>query len=254
MRRICGFIACLLFALQMPSFAFAEAHVLVEERADVFRRDGLTLAVLDARFPKLFGMRDETAMERVNEQIEDFLRCEGGYDGIVEAAIYDYDTGYTNFADLTYSLSVSAGEMLHIEDKLLTVLYDFSAYLGGAHADSWLAARQFNLATGEAFPLGAPVRDAEAFHAVVSELLLVELKGRQASGEARYFEGFEESVRAWREEQALWTGEGLLVFFNPYEVAPYVYGTQRVTIPYALIAPYLSEAYEWMFPRLFASP
>lgn len=65
-----------------------------------------------------------------------------------------------------------------------------------------------------------------------------------ASGTAPEAQNFSEFVvLAGADEHA----SGLMLIFPPYQVMPYVYGTQTVTVPTAVFAPWLKPAYREVF-------
>jgi len=232
---------CLAFCLLLPCAALCDVHVIMDESVHVYEEDGLTLAVLDARFPQLIGMDDTAVMDRVNRAIADFVRMEGGYDGIIEAASGARAAGAVDFSMWTYTLHVLAEEKLHRAGQLLTVLYTFSAYAGGAHDDSWLSSAHYDLETGDAVSLAQLVVDVDAFHTAVGEILLTHIVMLGADEALGYFDEYPETVRAWRIEQALLTSDGLLVYFGLYEIAPHAAGIQRIVLDYALISQHFTD-------------
>jgi len=232
---------CLIVCLLLPCTALCDVHVIMDERVHVHEEDGLVLAVFDARFPQLIGMAGTAVMDRVNGQIADFLRAEGGYDDVVQAATDAHAAGIFDFAAWTFSLRVLAEEKLHRENQLLAVLYNFAAYTGGAHEDNWLSSAHYSLETGDVVSLAELLTDADAFQAAAAEMLLAHI-GMLGSAEALgYFDDYPETVRAWHLDQALLTSDGLLVYFNPYEVAPFSAGPQLITLDYALVSPYFTD-------------
>lgn len=228
----------LTFLLVVPAWGLSEVHVIMGEESHAYEEDGKTLAKLEARFPQLVGMENTAAMDRVNEQIREYIRLEGGYDALTERASEDYRAG-VDADGFVYSLLVTAEEKLHT-DGVLTVLFSFSAYAGGAHGNEWLGAQQYDLLTGDILPIQALAGDADKFHAGVADRLLAQIDLLGLSEDMGYFDGFEETVRDWAFGQSMLTSEGYMVFFNPYEIAPFSSGTQCITLDYALVLPYLT--------------
>ncbi len=224
--------------------AFAEGYqVITDTGGDELVEDGVTIAVLDAEFPQIVGLADTAVMDRVNRAIQDYIRLEGGYDAVCESALSDFKQGaeWFDFSKYHYDLTVRAESPLHT-DRLFSVFYQLSAYTGGAHPGHWGAVQHFDLKTGDPVYLEALVDDTDAFHAHVADLLLKEMADSGMAAENYFFDDYEEAVRAWPLEQAVLAGDGLTVFFNEYDVAPYASGAQSATIPYAALDGYWNDA------------
>ncbi len=241
MKKIFAFfLSAMLCACAVAS---AETYqVIMDEGSDVYQEDGITLAELTATFPQIVNLPDTIVMDLINHSIQDYIRLEGGYDGVMETALGDYKEGveWVDFTTNHYSLDVQVEPELQ-SDKLFSVCYEFAAYMGGAHPDHWTRVEMYDIATGELVLLESMITDMDAFHEKVAELLLKQIEETGMAEHESFFEGYEETVRAWHSDQAVATQDGLTVFFDYYELAPYVSGSQFITLPYEDLDPYFNE-------------
>lgn len=238
MKRGMTLILCLLL---LGGCALAEGYeVLMDEGRDTLEENGVLIAELDAKFPQIIGMADTAVMDQVNHAIQDTIRLNGEYDGVCEAAEGDYAAGVHDFTAMHYSLTVRA-EATRKTGVLLGVRYDFSAFTGGAHGNSWTQTEQFDLRTGETVYLEQMVSDENAFHDAVAAYILSDIGQRGLVAEMGYFDGYEDVVASWHTEQAVLSDGGLLVVFSAIDLGPYASGPQEFTIPYDVLATHWNQ-------------
>jgi hypothetical protein len=129
------------------------------------------------------------------------------------------------------------GSVVWAEPPLVSVVFDVSVfYAGAAHPGHyartlvWDAERGRALTLAGLFRRGAPWLEALAFRAIPA--LEADL------GEMADLRWIEEGAGPVAENYARWAlvEDGLLVLFDPYQVAPYAAGPQAVTIDRAALA------------------
>lgn len=124
-------------------------------------------------------------------------------------------------------------EVIHADPQVLSVELTLYAFTGGAHPNTFIKLVSYDLATGE------PLR-LEDLLAAGAEPRLDELGERLFRRTREIPEGETlEEAGFWLEgdrfeltDNFAVTAEGLVFVFNPYEVAPYVFGPTRVTVPW----------------------
>lgn len=132
-----------------------------------------------------------------------------------------------------------SGEVLYNSENLINIVLDHYTFTGGAHG----YAGKYSL-----------IFDAKTGHSVTNEMLF-----KDVSAFARYAEGkfrakfgigndeplnskgfmFEEE-RFILPESIMFDKKGLLLFYNPYEIASYAQGPQELLLPYAEVDAYLN--------------
>lgn len=114
---------------------------------------------------------------------------------------------------------------------------------GAAHPNTWLLSWNFDLESGTYFDADMLAEDTALQTAVTEEII------RQAN-EPRpdgtipaesYWEDYREIAANWSTAAVSFDGEGMVVSYSPYELAPYVFGEQVFHFPYEWLSPYLSE-------------
>lgn len=121
------------------------------------------------------------------------------------------------------------GEKSSETDNTITVALAVYSYTGGAHPNSYKTYLNFNKATGELVELTDMITDRAAV------LKLAEQKFREAydltPDQPLTAAGLFENQLTLPENFAI-TPEGLLLFYNTYEIAPYVAGTYQLMLPW----------------------
>lgn len=136
--------------------------------------------------------------------------------------------------DLPFSMPWSLeteGQVLYQNDKLVSVQLHQYSYMGGAHPNTFTKVWMFNKTTKNALILQDlnPEMDTLMAIAELAFRQAAEIPAGQSLAEAGFFEG---GTFILPQNYAL-IEEGLLLYYNTYEIAPYVFGPTEVIIPWA---------------------
>lgn len=123
------------------------------------------------------------------------------------------------------------GDTVMTTPKMLFYELDHYAFTGGAHPNSFTSYHAFDAKTGEEVEMKSFVSDSTAL------LHLVETKFRELEKltpevnleDAGYFLA---NHRFFIPANYVFTSEGVLFYYNPYEIAAYARGVIEFTIPY----------------------
>ena len=119
---------------------------------------------------------------------------------------------------------------------LLSLTYDDTSYMGGAHGYTGRTGHTFDIRTGQELTLADLTDNYDAFLSAAVEQL------RDISYGAEYAayglnEGYEDQLAAlFRDGNWYFNDEGLVLIANPYELASYAAGLIEFTLPYAWLA------------------
>lgn len=119
---------------------------------------------------------------------------------------------------------------------LLSLTYDDTSFMGGAHGYTGRYGHTFDIRTGQELTLADLADNYDAFLSAAVEQL------RDISYGAEYAayglnEGYEEQLAGlFREGNWYFNDEGLVLIANPYELASYAAGLIEFTLPYAWLA------------------
>ncbi len=119
------------------------------------------------------------------------------------------------------------------ENCALSLYFDRYLYSGGAHgstersSDSWeLSHYGSRIELAQLFPAHFPY-ESEITKSIISQI------AQQIEQGAAFFEEYEQNVTdTFREENFYLTPEGLMIYFQQYDIAPYSSGLPQFLIPY----------------------
>lgn len=170
-------------------------------------------AELDARLAEL----QETANELVEERAAD------------------------EYFDLEYYLS-GTYTLTRADSGVISLRYEVTQYLGGAHQSCEISGVSFDTATGERLTLAALGEGVQ--EAAVETCQLLTQKVADANEDFffdGYLEGVESSVVT---DNTFWlTADGIAFIDNEYVLQAYALGTLEYLVPYSAVSDVLEEAY-----------
>lgn len=203
-----------------------------------------TCALIRIVFPKITFDEDKDVENSINNYTMKIL-LEPVFDEkdleSIEAKMDNFINEYSNFArefpeaiqQWEYEI---VGSVKTLEDNFLCLEYSSYSYLGGAHPNSTTFYANFNLITGKKINLD-DLFIKNYFHELNN---IAEVEFRRFNrlnedddlDEAGFW--FDNNRFKLNDNYAL-TAEGIIFYYNNYEIAPYVFGPSELTIPYEKI-------------------
>lgn len=117
------------------------------------------------------------------------------------------------------------------DSRVFSMICSTEEYMGGAHPNYYAGGLSFDTITGKKLELADVVTDMEAFQ----QVLFDELKAFEDDYEALY-DDWEEILKQQLESENgfnwYYLPNGICVFFNPYDIAPYATGLVELTLTY----------------------
>lgn len=199
------------------------SYVLLKDDTDGAHRINDTLQELAVG--SITGWLDSTTVAAHPEARTDLARA---------ASLFaiDYQTMTQDMGGLggCWELKTQA-DTLYASDDALTVRMETYAYTGGAHPNTNLAFYTFDRESGRALSLKDLVTDTTALLNVVEQSFRRQ-QGLmpQANLEERGY--FLRDGRFFLPANVGMSREGLVFYYNPYEIAAYALGPIEVTVPY----------------------
>jgi len=138
---------------------------------------------------------------------------------------------YPSFMQATYQVTNGT-------DGLLSVLYTVADYWSGAaHPNQYARVLNYNLIIGQEIVLADLFLPGTNYLQVISDYCVTDLKKRDRLM-------FDAGAQPQTDNYQNWniTPQGLLISFDPYQVAPYAMGPSTVTIPYGYLNHFLNPA------------
>ncbi|GAB2533096.1 DUF3298 and DUF4163 domain-containing protein [Spirosoma aerophilum] len=156
----------------------------------------------------------------------------------------DYDLMRKDMGNLGGCWEVKTmADTLHASPKALSVRYETFSYTGGAHPNSSVSIYNFDRKTGRTLTLGDVVSDTTALRNLVESIF-------RKQQEVAPGKNLEEKGYFLHDGQFFLPAnfglgaQGLLFYYNPYEIAAYAVGPIQVMVPYTQLDGVLRK--EWL--------
>ncbi len=182
--------------------------------------------------PRLAGSEDKRVIE-FNQKVNDMI--EGEINKFREDIL-----AHAPSAPITSGSSFDVGYYLVYQGgNLWSLKLNFSGYTDGApYSYRYSLTLNYDLEQGRELSLGDLFAEDAKFLKPISSYCIFELSRRSIG----FYGGFQRGAEPTLENYRNWniTNEGLLITFDEYQVAPYTYGVQTVTVPYSELRPLIN--------------
>lgn len=213
-------------------------YVLYKAYEDIVTVENEGFENLQAALAEYFSPIDE-------EDHETFLRY-------AREAYDDFDEENENYFYKYYSWR--SVELERSDSTVISFDESSSIYTGGVHPNGGCLGATFDVKTGRKLELADILKDEAGFYEAAVNYLtdwLVRNFGEKSFGqEKRNY-----VARTFDEGRTVnWylSGAGIVIIYNPYEIADYASGVIEITLPYGLFYEYLKEEYTDPHTELFA--
>ncbi|CEN32620.1 DUF3298 and DUF4163 domain-containing protein [Capnocytophaga cynodegmi] len=173
----------------------------------------------------------------LSNQIDSLRNIEMTIDESLEAFVKDYDNLHQHFPNISAYELILNDSISYQNEKMLSLVSNRYSYVGGAHGISSKIFLNFDISNGE-------IIEKEELFTNFSEVLKIA---------ENYFKKEQNILADSLNEKGFWfeddkfhfpenvgiVGEHLVLYYNPYEIAPYVEGVFEVKIPIKEIKEYL---------------
>lgn len=151
----------------------------------------------------------------------------------LQDAIKNFDTNYKRFKnDFAESALIWEatfdGEITYNSENIISLAISSYSNTGGAHGNTNVTFYNFDKASSKLIDVNTLITDKEAFKTLVETHFKANINStNEFTYEDYFFEaGFQLPANIG------FNDEGLILFYNTYEVAPYAMGITEFTIPY----------------------
>jgi hypothetical protein len=202
-------------------------------------------AEIALNFPKADGTEDIT--NRINQTLENYIIKQINvsenedtngdlYDAIAKFN-YEYKSFKNDFPDASQQWEAFIdGEVTYRSPEIISIAITSYLDTGGAHGNSSVRFFNFNPLTGEELQTPDLVSNIQGLTEVIKNKLITEIKTEaEISDMEDVFFGKDFQLP----ETLGYSDEGLIVLYNPYEIATYAQGIVEFTIPFEAINSFL---------------
>lgn len=193
------------------------------------------LLTLSIRRPVVRLIRMDAVQERINNRIR--LQAQAFYRyasrTLYRQALQEYrDSLSGEFPFRPYD-AVMEYEITYNADCHLSLYYDRYQFTGGAHGSTIRASDTYSLKTGEVLPLSHFFKPGTNYQGFLITKILEQADRNMKEDPYIYFEDYRELiVKYFNPESFYLTSEGIAIYYQQYEIAPYSTGIVVFTIPY----------------------
>jgi hypothetical protein len=201
-------------------------------------------AEIKIEFPKISFPENKVVEEKINKSISAFFSKDimGGLESVdfknlMDGFLQDYESFKKEFPGAPQSWTVErTGEVKLNKANIFSIDYTEYAYTGGAHSNSFVSFKNFNLINGEEITLDEliPLEKQKDLTEIAEKEFrkLKKLNPDDDLGKAGFwFENNEYSLN----DNFLITDSSLIFYYNNYDITAYAFGPTELNIPYSEI-------------------
>jgi len=230
--------------LQFTRVSYCSPDSSVIAEADIPKRDGSVVAdsilnYLHNCFPHLrehrSGNRPQQGFERVGQQMYETMRGE----------IDEFKAGFGDDEIPEYALEWSQETrvtMVCNQPRYVTMLAVTSEYRGGAHGMHYVFGTTFDKQTGRSIDQSILTNtDSPEFKSMLQQKLLKYFTDNDGDENASLDEYLLVSPEHVPIGNVSLTANGVVIMYQPYEIAPYAAGLPEVVLTFEQVRPFLTQ-------------
>lgn len=180
---------------------------------------------VDLNVPRITGMTDAKAQEQMNQSLEQkAIELQNSLK--TEALTSKQESEQEDFPFRQFGL-YSRCPKYYSNDQVLSFYVDYYTYTGGAHGLTDRVGYNYRMSSGSELKLSDLFNQGYDYKTVLNEAIAEKIK----ADPEKYFNG-ELGFQGITEKQGFYLdSKSLIIFFNPYEIAPYAAGIPEFYIP-----------------------
>lgn len=199
---------------------------------DTLSFNGITLLTYEIEYPVFRSFRYRTCMPKINW----YYRKRAAYfqrycrKVLFPMAVKQYQNDVANGFPIRAYEAIQVFKVAYQKDCIVSLYSDQYQYTGGAHGNTTRSSETWNLETCRQLSLNRLVfcpPDMKTF-------ILAEVEAQIKIEPELYFEDYPALIReTFNRNQFYCTREGLVVYYQQYDIAPYASGIREFLIPYS---------------------
>lgn len=178
----------------------------------------------DIRIPQLSKLKDE----KIQKQLNDILQKQGKEFGEKlkkDGMAYVEESKILDFPLIDYAANTNY-KVHNLNSKFLSLTIVYHAYTGGAHGNYNVTPYNYDLTTGKEVSLKNLFKEGFDYKKIINTEIKKQITALNKDNYS--IQGFE----SISEKQPFYIeGDNLVIYFQPYEIAPYAMGTPKFKIP-----------------------
>lgn len=196
-----------------------ESSLIVDKNINE-KSDYLTINV---KIPQINGLDNKNAEKVINNKILNFTNM--WIKDVREIADEYYGTPNTVKPIFPYELT--SKYTIKNQDKILSFYTEYYQFTGGAHGITNIIAYNIDIKSGEELLLKDLFLDEVRYKEIIDKEIVNEISKNPDA----YFSGKDGFMGIKENQQYYIDGTNIIIYFDEYEIAPYVAGIPRFEIP-----------------------
>lgn len=219
--------------MEMPG---ESAAVVMREKKREFLYGRTVVLMFSVSYPEL--MSPGIAAARINRQVrmqtEGFLHYAATV--LYRQAVREYRDSRANGSPFLPYDAVMNYEVTLNQDCFFSFYRDRYEFTGGAHGNTLRLSDTWNLKTGGRLSLSELFMPGEDYGALLTEQFILQARENLSANPGIYFDDYENLiVKFFNPDQFYLTPDGLNVYFQQYDIAPYSTGIVVFTVGYGAL-------------------
>lgn len=208
--------------------------VAMRERKRNFTYGWTAVLTFSSSYPEIVSATG-TAARRINRRVR--MQVEGFYryasTELYRQAVKEYRDSLANGFPFRPYDAVLNYEVAFNADCFFSLYRDRYEYTGGAHGNTVRSSDTWSLKTGNRLALSDLFMPGENYRMILTEQILLQADENMRQNPGIYFEDYRALiVKFFNPESFFLTPEGLNIYYQQYEIAPYSTGIVVFTIGY----------------------
>lgn len=215
----------------------SESQITVHRRAlqqDMYYKGNIVLSY-SVDYPYFTSDKYQKTLDKLNAYYEAraYMYVQSDIMKLYQLAIADFEYAKANdFTPRPYEVK-TIFNVTYNQNCAISLYFDSYQYTGGAHgstvrkSDSWNIAGSSPIRLHDLFPMTDDVDN------YIIDTITKQIRDENTSGDSQYFDNYEELVRENFNPNSFYLNdEGITIYYQQYDIAPYSSGIPEFLIPY----------------------
>lgn len=212
-------------------------RVLVREKAlqqDMYYKN-TNIMRYTIKYPKFISDTYQTLLNKLNSlyRTKAVMYERSNIMNLYQMAMVEYEYSVANHYPIRQFEAFVDFVVTYNQNCMISLYFDQYEYAGGAHgltvrySDTWNLTKSKRMELGDFFPHRSNYKD------FLIQSINKQIEYELAKGNAMYFEDYEKLVKEnFKTNNFYLSKEGLVIYFQQYDIAPYAAGMPTFVIPY----------------------
>lgn len=210
--------------VQGSEFVLQEGKVKVTSKVV---KDSKPYLITELNIPVISGVKDSKIEESINKVLYNDAT---NFKNIIEAsALENYNSLLKAGVEVTPFQAITKYNLHYLKDYL-SLIVTYYEYRGGAHGIYSVVPYNYNLKTGERLQIKDLFKEGYDYKSIINKEILAEISKNPDS----YFKDAFKSIK--ENTDFYLTKDGIVIYFQLYEIAPFAAGNPEFLIPYSKIS------------------